>query len=171
MTRVLRWRSVASFAVQLAVLCLLLAAFFMRTPQVWGLSMEPQIHSGQYVLINTFAYRIGSPHRGDILAFRHDANGRVFIKRVIGLAGDRVRIDRGIVSVNGSALAEPYVQDADRRSFSQVVVPSKAVYVLGDNRANSEDSRVFGPVGDDAIIGRAIAVIWPPHALGGVLYR
>lgn len=171
MTRVLRWRSMASFAVQLAVLCLLLAAFFMRTPQVWGLSMEPQIHSGQYVLINTFAYRLGQPHRGDIVAFRHDANGRVFIKRVIGLAGDRIRIDRGTVSVNHTALAEPYVQDPDRRSFSEVVVPAQAVYVLGDNRANSEDSRVFGPVGENTLIGRAVAVIWPPHALGGVLYR
>jgi signal peptidase I len=170
-TRVLRWRSVASFAVQLAVLCLLLAAFFVRTPQVWGLSMEPQIHSGQYVLINTFAYRIGQPHRGDIVAFRHDANGRVFIKRVIGLAGDRIAIDRGTVSVNGAALLEPYVRNPDRRSFAQIVVPPQAVYVLGDNRANSEDSRVFGPVAENTMIGRAVAIIWPPHTLGGVLYR
>jgi signal peptidase I len=170
-TRVLRWRSVASFAAQIAVLCLLVAAFFMRTPQVWGLSMEPQIHSGQYVLINTFAYRFGQPHRGDIVAFRHEANGRVFIKRVIGLPGDRIRIDRGTVSVDGSPLTEPYVRDPDRRSFSAITVPPQAVYVLGDNRANSEDSRVFGTVDDDTIIGRAIAVIWPPHQLGGVLYR
>lgn len=169
MTRVLRWRSVASFAVQLAVLCVLVAAFFMRTPQVWGLSMEPQIHSGQYVLINTFAYRLGRPHRGDVVAFHH--SGRVFIKRVIGLPGDRIRIDSGVVAVDGTVLSEPYVQDADHRSFPQIVVPPQAVYVLGDNRANSEDSRVFGPVGDDALIGRALAVIWPPHALGGVLYR
>lgn len=169
MTRVLRWRPVARFAVQLAVLSLLVAAFFMRAPQVWGLSMEPQIHSGQYVLINTFAYRLGEPHRGDILAFHH--GGRVFIKRVIGLAGDRIRIDRGTVNVNGAPLAEPYVRDPDRRSFSEIAVPPQAVYVLGDNRANSEDSRVFGPIGENTLIGRAVAVIWPPHALGGVLYR
>lgn len=166
MTRVLRWRSVASLAVQLAVLCLLVAAFFMRTPQVWGLSMEPQIHSGQYVLINTFAYRLGQPRRGDVVAFRHEPNGRVFIKRVIGVPGDRVRIDRGNVMLDGNALAETYVRDPDRRSFSQIVVPQRSVYVLGDNRANSEDSRVFGPVGDENLIGRAIAVIWPPHVLG-----
>ena len=161
----------ASLAVQLAVLCLLVAAFFMRTPQVWGLSMEPQIHSGQYVLINTFAYRLGPPHRGDIVAFRHEANGRVFIKRVIGLSGDRIRIDGGTVTVNGMPLSEPYVRDPDHRSSSEIVVPPQAVYVLGDNRANSEDSRVFGAVGDRELSGRAIAVIWPPHALGGVLYR
>jgi signal peptidase I len=157
---------VASLAVQLAVLCLLVAAFFMRTPQVWGLSMEPQIHSGQYVLINTFAYRLGQPRRGDVVAFRHEPNGRVFIKRVIGVPGDRVRIDRGNVMLDGNALAETYVRDPDRRSFSQIVVPQRSVYVLGDNRANSEDSRVFGPVGDENLIGRAIAVIWPPHVLG-----
>lgn len=167
MTRVLRWRSVANFAVQLAVLSLLIAAFFMRMPQVSGLSMEPQIHSGEYVLINTFAYRLRPPHRGDIVAFRHEGETRqVFIKRVVGLPGDHLRIDRGEVVLDGVPLREPYVRQPDERSVPEMTVPPQAVYVLGDNRANSEDSRVFGPVGDDRLIGRAIAVIWPPRLLG-----
>jgi len=164
--RSLSWRSLANLSVQLAVLTLLIAAFFMRTPQVSGLSMAPHISSGEYVLINTFAYRLGPPKRGDIVAFRGDDARAVFIKRVIGLPGDRIRVDRGSVSIDGRHLNEPYVHFPDARSFAEVVVPPSSLYVLGDNRANSEDSRFFGPVGDDRLIGRALAGVWPPSDLG-----
>jgi signal peptidase I len=165
----LRWRSIASLALQLAVLSLLIAAFFMRLPEVSGLSMEPHIHSGEFVLINTFAYRLGGPKRGDIVAFRHEGDDReVFIKRVVGVPGDRIVIDRGHVYTNGAPLDESYVKDPDDRSFAEVVVPADSVYVLGDNRANSEDSRFFGPVNDDRLIGRAIAGVWPPRMLGAL---
>ncbi len=169
MVRFVRWRPVANLALQLAVLAALIAAFFVRLPQVSGLSMEPHIRSGEYVVINTFAYRLGAPRRGDIVAFRHEAEERaIFIKRVIGTPGDRVRIDRGIVYVNGVKLEEPYVQHADGRSFGEITVPPQSVYVLGDNRAQSEDSRVFGPVDDGLLVGRAVAGIWPPRMLGGL---
>jgi signal peptidase I len=164
-----RWRPVANLALQLSVLAALIAAFFVRLPQVTGFSMEPHIRSGEYVVIDTFAYRIGSPRRGDIVAFRHDGDARaVFIKRVVGLPGDRIRIDRGGVYVNGARLDEPYVQHGDDRSFAQITVPNASVYVLGDNRAQSEDSRFFGPVADGSLVGRAIAGVWPPRMLGGL---
>jgi signal peptidase I len=167
--RFARWRPVARLALQLAVLSTLIAAFFVRLPQVTGLSMEPRIRSGEYVLINTFAYRIGAPRRGDIVAFRHEDDARaIFIKRVIGLPGDRIRIDRGQVYLDGAKLNEPYVRNADDHTFGELVVPPSTVYVLGDNRAQSEDSRSFGPVRDDLLIGRAIAGIWPPRMLGGL---
>jgi signal peptidase I len=167
--RFVRWRPIANLALQLVVLAALIAAFFVRLPQVTGLSMEPHIRSGEYVLINTFAYRIGAPRRGEIVAFRHDGDARaVFIKRVIGVQGDRVRIERGQVYVNGTKLDEPYVRHADGRSFAEITVPPASVYVLGDNRAESEDSRLFGPVADERLIGRAIAGIWPPRMLGGL---
>lgn len=169
MARFLRWRSVASLVLQLAVLCLLVAAFFMRLPQVSGRSMEPLIHSGEYVLINTFAFRFGAPRRGEVVAFRHEGDAReVFIKRVIGLPGNRIRIDRGRVYVDGTKQEEPYVQDPDDRSVPEIVVPPASVYVLGDNRANSEDSRAFGPVSDNRLIGRAVAGVWPPSMLGAL---
>jgi signal peptidase I len=164
-----RWRPVANLALQLAVLAALIGAFFVRLPEVTGLSMEPHILSGEFVLINTFAYRLGVPRRGDIVAFRHEDDARAtFIKRVVGVPGDRIRIDRGQVYVNGSKLDEPYVRRPDGRSFGQIVVPQSSVYVLGDNRAESEDSRFFGPVSDDLLIGRAIAGVWPPRMLGGL---
>ncbi len=159
----------ANVAWQLAVLAALIAAFFVRLPQVSGLSMEPHIRSGEYVIINTFAYRIGTPRRGDIVAFRHEGDARaIFIKRVIGIPGDRVAVERGQVYVNGVELREPYVAHGDDRTFEETTVPEGSVYVLGDNRAESEDSRFFGPVNDNLLIGRAVAGIWPPRMLGGL---
>lgn len=162
------WRSVANLALQLAILVLLVAAMlFVRTPIVSGASMAPDIASGEYVLVNTFAYRLTTPRRGDIVAFRTDRDTRgLFIKRVVGLPGDRVEIDRGVVRVDGVKLDEPYVRYTDTRSFLTVTVPAENVFVLGDNRANSEDSRFFGPVPAGQIVGRAIAGIWPPPFIG-----
>jgi len=167
--QLLRLRSLARLALQLAILGVLIAAFFIRMPQVSGLSMEPHIISGEYVVINTLAYRLGEPRRGDIVAFRHDGDTpEVYIKRVVGLPGDRVRIDRGTLVVNGTRLEEPYVRFEDQRSFPEVTIPLHSVYVLGDNRANSEDSRFFGPVADDHLMGRALAGIWPLAAIGAL---
>ncbi len=139
----------------------------MRTPEVSGLSMAPRIASGEFVLINTISYRLHTPQRGDIIAFRHESPApEVFIKRIIGLAGDKVAIDRGKVIVNGSALSEPYVRFADNRSFPEVTVPAGSLYVLGDNRVDSNDSRYWGFVAQDQVLGKAVAGIWPPAALG-----
>ena len=158
----------ANLALQLAVLALLIAAFFVRLPQVSGFSMEPHIRSGEYVLINTFAYRLGQPRRGDIVAFRHEGDARaVFIKRVIGLPGDRVRIVRGQVYLNGRTLDEPYVQHAGRSQLrGDDGAGGDPSTCSATTARESEDSRFFGAVSDDRLIGRAIAGIWPPRMLG-----
>ena len=125
--------------------------------------------SGEYVLINTVAYRIGHPTRGDIVAFRHERSApSVYLKRVIGLPGDRINVIRGAVYVNGARLSEPYVRFPDRRTFPAVVVPARTLYVLGDNRANSDDSRFWGFVDQDQVIGKAVAGIWPPERVGAL---
>lgn len=169
MLRQLHWRTVASATLQITVLCGLALAFFMRTPQVSGLSMSPRIDSGETVLINTVAYRFGAPARGDIIAFHHDAPApEIFIKRIIGLPGDRVAIDGGRVSVNGTPLVEPYVRYPDRRSFPAVTVPPGTLYVLGDNRADSDDSRFWGFVRQTDVLGKALLGIWPLTHLGSL---
>ncbi len=174
MTLPLNGRRVLSLILEIAVLCILVAAFFVRTPQVSGRSMAPQISSGEYVLIDTLAYKIGAPARGDIVAFRRNedpADGMeptTYIKRVIGLPGDRVVIRSGTVYVNGTALVEPYVRFRDHASFATVTVPPGELYVLGDNRADSEDSRVFGCISERSVIGKALAGIWPPRAVGNL---
>jgi len=165
--RQLHWRSAASVTLQIAALGLLAFAFFMRTPQVSGLSMAPRITSGEYVVINTVAYRLGAPERGDIVAFRHERSApSVYLKRIIGLPGDRIRIDRGAVIVNGRRLQEPYVLYPDPRSFREITVPKGTLYVLGDNRANSDDSRFWGFVDQAEVIGKAVAGIWPLRRMG-----
>lgn len=131
--------------------------------------MAPHIDSGEIVLINTMAYRLHAPARGDIIAFHHDApTPEIFIKRVVGLPGDRIAIDRGRVTVNGSALVEPYVRFPDGRSFPEVVVPANSLYVLGDNRADSDDSRFWGFVPENQVLGKALAGIWPLGRLGAL---
>jgi len=167
--RFVQLRSLASLVLQLAILGVLIAAFFIRFWQVSGPSMSPHVSSGEFVIINTLAYRFHTPTRGDIVTFRHDGvTPELYIKRVIGLPGDRIRIDRGVVYVNGSRLAEPYVQFPDDRSEAEITIPPDNVYVLGDNRAVSEDSRSFGPVPEDALTGKAVAGIWPLPSVGAL---
>lgn len=159
-------RTVVSLSAQVVVLAVIAAAFFMRTSPVDGLSMEPRVHAGEVVLINTLAYRFGSIQRGDVVAFRHDApNPETYIKRVVGLPGERVEVRDGVVSIDGRALNEPYVRFPDRRSAPGVVVPPNAFYVLGDNRAESDDSRNWGVLQRSDVVGKALVGIWPPRAL------
>jgi signal peptidase I len=165
----MHWRSAASVTLQIAVLGLLVLAFFMRTPQVSGLSMSPHIASGEFVLINTVAYRMHAPKRGEIIAFHHDGpTPEIFIKRIIGLPGDTVSVDRGAVLVDGRPLSEPYVRYPDDRSFPAVTVPAGSLYVLGDNRADSDDSRFWGFVAENQVIGEAVAGIWPLANIGAL---
>ncbi len=160
-------KTAASVAAQILLLALIGIAFFVRTPQVSGLSMAPHIDSGEVVVINTAAYRIGSVRRGDIIAFTHDnPTPTVYLKRVVGLPGDRVEIRRGTVFINGDPLVEPYVEYRDDRSTAPITVPPKSYYVLGDNRANSDDSRDWGVVPANEIIGKAVIAIWPLTHLG-----
>jgi signal peptidase I len=165
-----RLRSAANLTWQLAVLVLILyAALGLRPGQISGFSMEPRIDSNEYILINALAYWHGTPQHGDIIAFRHERSAPlVYVKRVIGVPGDRVSIDRGVVNVNGRTLAEPYVRFGDHRSEPAVTVPANSYYVLGDNRANSDDSRVWGFVPASDLIGRAVLAVWPPSHAGSL---
>jgi signal peptidase I len=163
---VAKTRTVVSLSAQALVLLLIATAFFMRTSPVDGLSMEPRVRAGEIVLINTLAYRFGTVRRGDVIAFRHDApTAETYIKRVVAVPGERVEVRAGTVVVDGRELAEPYVQFRDKRSAPPVLVPPHAYYVLGDNRAESDDSRNWGVLRDSDIVGKAVVGIWPPRRL------
>lgn len=156
----LAWQCALLVAIALAILAL-------RPGQVSGYSMEPRIAADEYVLIDALAYRLRAPRRGDIVAFRHERSApEVYLKRVIGVPGDRLSIERGIVRVNGAIVAEPYVRYHDARSAAPVVVPPLDYYVLGDNRPSSDDSRAWGFVPAAALIGHAFFAIWPPPHIG-----
>lgn len=151
---------------QVLVLLAIGMAFFLRIPQVTGPSMLPRVQPGELVLIDTLSYRFGAIAHGDVVALRHDEpEAQTFLKRVVALPGERIRIDAGTVLVNDRKVSEPYVSFPDRRSVPALVVPAGNLYVLGDNRAQSEDSRDWGPIPENAVIGKALFGLWPPRKL------
>jgi signal peptidase I len=138
--------------------------------RVDGYSMEPSLHNGEFIIVNRLAYTLGKPERGDVIVFLYPRDPtQEYIKRVIGLAGDRVRVASGEVYVNDQLLNEPYIAAAPRYQ-SEWTVPENSLFVLGDNRNNSSDSHNWGPVPMEDVIGRAILVYWPPKSWGVVTH-
>jgi len=145
--------------------------FLYQPVKVEGTSMMPSLEDQERIFVNKFVYRLEPIERGDIVVFKypHDLS-KSYIKRVIGTAGDHVRIDGGQVYVNGGPLDEEYVpaEYADSRSFPEIVVPPNSYYVLGDHRSMSQDSREFGPVNQNLIYGKAVFGYWPMDKMGRV---
>jgi signal peptidase I len=143
--------------------------FLYQPVKVEGVSMMPGLEDQERIFVNKFVYRWEPIERGDIIVFRYPRDtSKSYIKRVIGVAGDRVRIVNGQVYVNGEALDEDYVPSdyADGRSYSELVVPRNSYFVLGDHRTMSSDSREFGPVNERYIYGKAVFGYWPMEKLG-----
>ncbi len=154
-----------------AVVSAFIILFMYKPVKVEGTSMEPGLDDAERIFINKFVYRLEPISRGDVVVFRYPRDTRKsYIKRVIGVPGDVVRIDAGQVVVNDQLLAEPYVADEyfDRRTNSNVVVPDNSYYVLGDHRNRSSDSRDFGVVDRELIIGKAVFGYWPLAKMGKV---
>jgi signal peptidase I len=145
--------------------------FLYQPVRVEGTSMLPMLEDQDRLFINKMAYKIGDIHRGDVVVFLypHD-HTKSYIKRVIALPGDDLRIDRGQVYVNGHAIAEKYVPTrfTDDRSQPGLVIPDNEYFVMGDHRSISSDSRDFGPVERDLIYGKAAFVYWPMDQAGVV---
>ena len=144
--------------------------FLYQPVKVEGTSMMPSLDDQERIFVNKFVYRLEPIQRGDIVVFRYPRDpSKSYIKRVIGVAGDHVRILSGRVYLNGKALEEDYVpaEYSDARSYpDEVMVPPNAYYVLGDHRTMSNDSRDFGPVPQSYIYGKAVFGYWPVDKLG-----
>lgn len=146
------------------VLAGLIIAFVAQSFLVHGSSMEPTLAEGQRLLVDKITYRLRPPERGEIIVFHYPADPkRKFIKRVIGLPGDVVQIYGHRLYLNGKPIDEPYIAGPIFDSFGPMTVPEGHVFVLGDNRNNSDDSRFpdVGPVPLDMIVGVARVVYWP----------
>jgi signal peptidase I len=179
--------------VLVAVLVFLAVRASVQHYRVDGASMYPTLEDGQFLLVNSLAYAevdverlarfvpgwdpgppaerylLHGPERGDIVIFHHPTGvHRDLVKRVIGLPGETVQIRRGTVFINGNALIEPYVNQADPPigNMAPVRVPEGSYFVMGDNRNQSQDSRVLGPIPGDLIVGRAFLTWWPRDRLG-----
>lgn len=134
--------------------------------RVDGASMEPTLQSGEFVIVNKLAYLFGEPKTGDVIVFHFPRDpDQEYIKRIIGLPGDRVEIKNGEVYVNDRVLDEDYI--AASPVYEDILeVPGDSLIVLGDNRNNSSDSHNWGPVPLDYVIGKAMFVYWPPTEWG-----
>jgi signal peptidase I len=155
-------------AISLAVSAFIIL-FLYQPVKVEGTSMLPGLQDQERIFINKFVYRFESVARGDVVVFRYPRDpAKSYIKRVIGVPGDHILIERGRVYVNGRRLTESYVPRdfIDGHSYPELVVPEHSYFVLGDHRSMSNDSREFGPVDESYIYGKAVFVYWPVDKLG-----
>lgn len=146
------------------MLAFLIRTFIVEPYMVEGPSMRPTLSNHERLLVNKFLYYFSEPQKGEIIVFRYPRDpSRDFIKRVIATGGDTIEIQDGKVFVNGELKNEPYILDKTRGSYQKAVVPKGRVFVMGDNRNNSEDSRFpdVGFVPFNLIKGKAMMVFWP----------
>lgn len=128
-------------------------------------SMEPTLRPGDQVLVDKVAYRHSAPRRGDLAVFSAPDTHQVTLKRVVAVAGDRVGLEDGVLTVNRKLVRERYVDYSrvDSVYFGPVVVPRGTFFAMGDNRGDSHDSRDFGPVADTSVIGKVMIRFWGPR--------
>lgn len=176
----------------LAILVFLAVRASVQHYRVEGHSMDPTLDDGEFLLVNSLLYSevnveaiakwvpfwdpgapaerhvFHGPERGDIVILHHPVAGqeRDLVKRIIGLPGDTLRIHDGVVFINGRELIEPYVMEPWRGDLPESRIPAGSYFVMGDNRNNSQDSRVFGPVREELIVGKAMASWWPTSKMG-----
>jgi signal peptidase I len=166
------------------VIALLIKTFLFQAFYIPSESMRPTLNVGDRVLVNKMSYRVHDVNRGDIVVFEtpprtNDANGRIkdLVKRVIGLPGETIETHDGVVFVNGQQLEEPYLRNGVKTcapnsgagtcaDLPATTIASDDVFVMGDNRAASKDSRSFGGITEESIVGRVFVRIWPVTDLG-----
>lgn len=152
----------------------LIYIFIAQFHKVSGQSMFPTIHDGDFLITEKISYRLGEPKQGQIVVLKNPRDeSQDFIKRIIGLPGDRIKLQNGKIFLNGGLLNEPYLPaDTETRGESflrdgdSYTLGPDQYFVLGDNREHSSDSRDFGPIGKEKLIGRAFFRYWPPQSMG-----
>jgi signal peptidase I len=148
--------------IALTLLVFLVVRFAVQSFRVDGPSMQPGLHTDEFVLVDKVAYLFSQPQRGDVIVFHYPLDtSRDFIKRVVGLPGDTVQTTSTEVIVDGTVLREPYISQPFNFDSSTWKLGPDQYFVMGDNRDNSLDSRTWGPLDKSYIIGKAVFVYWP----------
>lgn len=160
-------RDVLETIVPAVVIALLINLFLAQATRVYGQSMEPNLHTDQRLVVEKLSYRFHAPRREDVVVLKVTENAEdLLIKRVIALPGETVEVKDGLVYVDGVILEETYLSQKTRGRYGPVYIPPLHVFVLGDNRGASNDSRSFGPIHIKHIIGRAWLSYWPVEEVG-----
>jgi signal peptidase I len=155
----MEWAACIGLAV---VLALAIHTWLGQLVTVNGPSMEPNLYTGEKVLVGKPEYYFVNPKRGDIVLVRYPGSPENFIKRVIALGGETLSVSNGVVFINGKALEEPYVASPAKVDMDEITVPQGSIFVMGDNRNDSTDSRDVGPIPLEHVVGRAYWLAWPP---------
>lgn len=148
--------------------------FLVQPHEVKGNSMEPNFHNNEYILTDKISYRFSDPKRGDVVIFKSPKNPDVdYIKRIIGIPGEKVKIQSGFVYINDKKINEVYLREntvlypgSSMQEGADIIIPENYYFVMGDNRSHSSDSREFGPISQANIIGRAFMRYWPLSEFG-----
>lgn len=150
------------------ILALLIRTFIFQPFWIPTGSMDPTLKVQDHIIVNKFGYHFWEPQQGDIVVFKYPLDPeRDFVKRLIGKSGEKVEIRNSKVYINGQVMPENYLPQGLRfQDFGPVIVPENSYLMLGDNRNNSEDSRVWGPLPKDLVIGKAVLVYWPIDRIG-----
>lgn len=150
------------------IIALLIRIFVFQPYIVDGASMEPNFHTNEFILVERVSYHYKSPQRGDVIVFHPPINPEInYIKRIIGLPNEKIDIKNGKVYVNDKIISEQYLSreftSTEQSNLKEISVSlgDEQYFVLGDNRENSSDSRIFGPINEDSIIGKAFVVLMP----------
>lgn len=165
------WRETIETVLWALVLALILRTFVIQAFWIPSGSMIPTLEPGDRVLVLKFWYSLPKvyPKHGQIVVFKYPVDPRRdFVKRIIGLPGDKVEIRQGTVFVNGGELIEPYVKNHDTYNMDEIIVPEKSYFCLGDNRPNSQDGRFWGFVPRNFFRGPAVFRYWPLNRIGTI---
>ncbi|MFN8439160.1 MAG: signal peptidase I [Caldilineaceae bacterium] len=153
--------------VVLSLILFLIIRQVIQNYRIESTSMLPNFHEGQFVLVNKLAFKLGEPHRGEVIVFHNpEMPSEDFIKRIIGLPGDTVEIRGTEVYIDGKLLPEPFNHNLPTQSFGPVSVEPNTLFVMGDNRPNSKDSRVIGAIPEELLVGKAWLRVWPLSEFG-----
>jgi len=160
------WELLSSFLIAI-ILALLIVLFVAQTAKVEGISMMPSFHNNERIVVEKISYDRHPPQRGDVVVVKSPIDPQMrLIKRVIGLPGETIAVHDGLVFINNKPLVEPYLTQNTNGYLAPRRIPPLHYFLMGDNRNMSLDSRMFGPVDRDAIIGRVWMAYWPPADIG-----
>ncbi len=155
-------RELLETVISAGIIAFIIITFIGQVTVVRGASMEPTLHNNERLIANKISYRFETPERGEIIIFRPPLEiKRNYIKRIIGIPGDKIEIANGEIYLNDKKLEEPYVKNRSYENMPPTIVPDDSFFVLGDNRPNSSDSRYWGFVPRKNVVGRAWIVFWP----------
>lgn len=149
------------------VIALALRLFVFEFIRVDGESMHPTLQDEEYVFMERVTYWFSEPQHGDIIICHYPDSTDTYVKRVIGVGGDTLRVTNGVLYINGEASFD-YFSEPMNMEVAEITIPEGCVYVMGDNRNNSTDSRIVGALPLDLVLGKALFVIWPPENIGGL---